>query len=158
MHQIHIRFIPGYYVDKQKLLYTLETLLLVSAGLRRSTRAGHGDSGGKQSTKHVNYVGSDESAQMNEFLHVLDRWQKKIDSANAILKKDPSQRESINKEMANEQSLFRNKQQSFARRRRRQWKWTVRSILAGKYDCVVVGTETVDLTPWVLLRIDSSFI
>ena len=70
---------------------------------------------GKQSTKHVNYVGSDESAQMNEFLHVLDRWQKKIDSANAILKKDPSQRESINKEMANEQSLFRNKQQSFAR-------------------------------------------
>ena len=70
---------------------------------------------GKQSTKHVNYVGSDESAQMNEFLHVLDRWQKKIDSANAVLKKDPTQRDNINREMGNEQALFRSKQQNFAR-------------------------------------------
>lgn len=70
---------------------------------------------GKQSTKHVNYVGSNESAQMNEFLHVLDKWQKKIDSANTVLKQDPSQRDNINKEMGNEQALFRNQQQNFAR-------------------------------------------
>jgi peroxiredoxin len=70
---------------------------------------------GKQSTKHVNYIGSDESAQMNQFLHVLERWQTKIDSANAVLKKDPTQRENINREMSNEQTLFRSKQQNFAR-------------------------------------------
>lgn len=70
---------------------------------------------GQQSTKHVNYVGSDESAQMNEFLHILNNWQKRIDSANAVLKNDPTQRENINREMRNEQALFRSKQQNFAR-------------------------------------------
>lgn len=70
---------------------------------------------GKQSTKHVNYVGSDESSEMNQFLHVLDKWQKKIDSANAVLKNDPSQRDNINREMGNEQAIFRSKQQNFAR-------------------------------------------
>lgn len=70
---------------------------------------------GKQSTKHVNYIGSDESAQMNEFLHVLDNWQKKIDSANTVLRNDPSQRDKINREMGNEQAMFRSKQQNFAR-------------------------------------------
>lgn len=70
---------------------------------------------GKQSTKHVNYVGSDESAQMNEFLHVLNNWQNKIDSANLVLKNDPSQRDRINREMGNEQNMFRSKQQNFAR-------------------------------------------
>lgn len=70
---------------------------------------------GKNAEKYVNFVGSNESKQMNDYLHLLEDWQKKIDSANAVLQADPSQQANLNKEMSVAQASFRQQQQNFVR-------------------------------------------
>lgn len=76
-----------------------------------STIKVYGD--GNNINQFLNFVGSDESKNMNSFLQDVGIWQAKIDSANTILKEDPSQGPKLNQEMQMEYKKFQGIQQAF---------------------------------------------
>ena len=57
---------------------------------------------GKNINKFVNIVGSDESANMNTYLHTMNAWNAKRDSALKIVQADPSKKEEVNLSMSAE--------------------------------------------------------
>ena len=68
---------------------------------------------GKAIKDHVNFVGSDESANMYGYLQMLNKWNTKSDSAMRVLQAEPSKREELNKEMSAAYYQFQSQQQSF---------------------------------------------
>lgn len=61
----------------------------------------------------VNFIGSDESSSMFEYIQILNKWTLKSDSALRILEADPSKRNDLNKEMGQAYNVFRSQQQAF---------------------------------------------
>lgn len=71
---------------------------------------------GTNINKYVNFIGSDESAAMFEYLTIADAFQKKSDSAMLVIQNDPTQRNQINQMMRQEYYKFKGQQQSFISR------------------------------------------
>lgn len=68
---------------------------------------------GSQLIDFVNFIGSDESQQMNEYLRIQNDWdQKKIDAMNR-LQADPSKKAEIDKEMKGAYNMFNGQQRNF---------------------------------------------
>jgi thiol-disulfide isomerase/thioredoxin len=68
---------------------------------------------GSNLSKFVNFIGSDESAKMFEYLTIQAAWQKKSDSAMAVIQNDPTKRNEVNQVMRQEYYRFKSQQQSF---------------------------------------------
>lgn len=68
---------------------------------------------GKAIKKHLNFVGSDESAAMYGYLQILNAWNAKSDSAMAVLQADPNKRNELNQQMGTAFNQFQSQQQSF---------------------------------------------
>jgi len=71
---------------------------------------------GANISQFTNVIGSDESSKLNEYLRLEAGWKHKLDSANQLVARDPSQRGAVNRDMTNEFKLFQGLQKSFIAR------------------------------------------
>ncbi len=60
-----------------------------------------------------NFIGSDESTALNEYLRILQRWTSIRDNATAQIQADPAKKEQINQATSIEFNKFRGDQQKF---------------------------------------------
>lgn len=68
---------------------------------------------GSQLNDFVNFIGSDESQQMNKFLHIQNNWnQKKIDAMKQI-QADPSKKSEIDRKMQAAYNLYNGERRNF---------------------------------------------
>jgi len=68
---------------------------------------------GQNINQFVNIIGSDESADMNGYLQILNNWNAKRDSAVLIIQADPTKKDEVNRSMGSEYYKFQGLQQSF---------------------------------------------
>lgn len=68
---------------------------------------------GAKLTQFVNFIGSDESQAMHEYLRLLNDFNTKRDSAIRVVQEDPTKQNEINQLMGGELNKFRTAQQGF---------------------------------------------
>lgn len=68
---------------------------------------------GQQLDSHVNYIGSDETQAMNEYVRMLKEWAERRELAVKEIQAAPEKRDQVNQAMTAEYNKFKSMQQSF---------------------------------------------